>query len=394
MKHRIICFIALLLTVALAVLGAACAKEGNNGEASASGVPAVSGEPDATEAPGADGSEQAVLTDEPAPGSESPEDTETAPTEGDASAEPAITQSPDGSVTEAPVATPAPTDVPIITQSPGGEVTQGPSASPYVPPTMPPVPMTPSPTAVPTAPPTPSPTPVSTGVVYTPTPRPAPTPRPTPKPKPTATPKPTNTPAPTATQAPYPTPDTPNSCTAVYAGQQLDLTAISEGQTFIWMLDLANENSCLYAGLWSIEYDPEFIEPLGMQFSFAGSLKTTVDQTWSNGTQWSDTMDFFGNPVYEGGTGGMPHGVAGRMYSLFTMYTTSFEYSGVQMSGPMVRINYRVKKVPAWSDMEHDEFGAYLPLRVVVEESYAMTSAGPVTHGHIEVTDGKLYFMR
>ena len=65
----------------------------------------------------------------------------------------------------------------------------------------------------------------------------------------------------------------------------------------------------------------------------------------------------------------------------------------LQISGPMIRVRYKITKLPPASVLLHDENGYYLPMTITVRQSAAMQSAVTgVTHGHIEVTDGKLYF--
>lgn len=396
MKKSIIRVIALLLTAIMALSLSACKKQSVPTEANGTDVPVITGSPDGevTQGPTAtpENSDAAVGTDYPV-----------------------ITDSPDGEVTAGPTATPEQqaglpvySDVPIVTSDPGGSVTAGPTATPTAEAT--PMNSTPNPSVTiapmpvntdrPVLTDSPSRTnPPSTQSPSMPTARPTAAPTgssATNTPKPTATPKPTTAPA--ATQAPgtyIPTPETPNDFYAHYSVPAVDCTGMSEGSTFFWTFDIANENSALYAGIWLIEYDPEYVEPVDFSYTWSGGLIPIIEAMYEEGNETTDIPIFSCNPTYIGGTAPMCYGVPGRYYSVIVMSTTTFDHGGLQAAGSMVRLKYRVKKVPAQSAMQHDANGYYLPLNIGVISSYAMIDAThAVTHGTIDLTPGKLYFKR
>ena len=319
---------------------------------------------------------------------------------------PVVTQSADESVTAGPTATPensskaneeagltedSATDVPVITQSPDGQVTEGPTATPYT-------------AALDSAKPTntaagtESASPAPTAAAVTPKPG-EPTNKPTNKPteKP-GTPKPTaapgNTTSPTqGSQPSVPKPDVPNDFEAVYTGGEVDCSNLKVGDTFLWSFDLSNEKSCLYAGHWLVMYPDEYIEPVACYDARDGSLVAKINETWDDDEPWSDVPRVVYNINYEGMTGNVPYGMAGKHYTVVALFLTSFEYGGVQMSGSIITIKYKVKALPKEKDLNKDSKGSYLPLEITVMESVAMVSAtGGVTHGSITVTPGKLYF--
>ena len=301
----------------------------------------------------------------------------------------AVAPSPEGTVTDAPTDAPKITsgndnvidltyepvftDVPVITDSPDGFVTAGPTATP---------PVTDRPAASPAV-----------------TSAPGITPAPGITSAPSQTEPASHTSAPAHTEAApgetpvVPHPDEPNDQTAVYEGEIIDLSDLQPGDTFYWTLTLGNAHSSLYAGLWLVEFPSKYLTPVSSTDLWEGSLKYIIDEAYDNDEPDSDRPEFMFNIDYEGQTGSNPYGEAGKRYTLIGMYITSFDHCGVQAQGPMIRIRYRLERIPSRSSMEHDENGYYIPLRLTVQNSAALLPDGQtVTHGHIETVDGKLYF--
>ncbi|MBO4562110.1 MAG: hypothetical protein J5772_00700 [Clostridia bacterium] len=308
---------------------------------------------------------------------------------------PVITESPDGAVTAGPTATPEPdyTDVPVITRSPDGGVTEGPTATPTA---------LPAETAAHTDVPVITQSPdggVTDGPTATPTARPTDTAAPAATATPAAgTVSPTATPAPGGNSTPYPTapvptPDEPNSYIAQYAGETVDCASLGAGDSFFFSLYLVNEHSSLFAGQWLIDYPEQYVSPLTYSATWNGSLVSLINATYDDEEPWSDIPGVVCNPEYEGMSGQNPMGEAGNMYSVAVLYLTSFDYYGVQMAGPIVRIKYQIRAVPPESAMMRDSDGLYLPVPITVLTSTAFKPPmDSVTHGSIAVTDGKLYF--
>lgn len=191
-----------------------------------------------------------------------------------------------------------------------------------------------------------------------------------------------------------PTPDTPNSFKVSYAGEESDCTGLNEGDAFFWTLDLTSEHSCLFSGLWLVDFPDGFVTPESANSTWSGGLVAAINATWDDEEPWSDKAQVFWNTDYEGMTGQVPYGIAGNRYTIVGLFLNSFEYGGVQMSGSIIRIKFRVNRLPGVADMQHDSSGYYLPVPVSVVESYAMTEDDAVIHGSITVKPGKLYFRR
>lgn len=295
---------------------------------------------------------------------------------------PVTTQTADGQSTESPEDTSYPaTDAPDATQSPDGQTTPDPEATPGT-----------EPGTDPTGEPGPSGIPEKTMPPELTSPRPsAPsTPAPTSAPAPTS---PGETTSPTAAPTPaLPTPAAPNSFSVTYTGETVDCASLKVGDSFFWTLILSSKSSSLVSGRWLVDYDERFLEPVAFSTTWEGSLIAQIDETWDNEEASSDKPDFFVNPAYEGATGANPYGEAGNWYSVVGMYLTTMSYGGVQASGPMVRLEFRVKALPKTGDMQHDARGYYLPVGIVVIESKALNGSTPVTHGSITAEPGRMYF--
>lgn len=391
LKKSLFGAVAVILVILMAIPFAACKKDQNASVLPAgTDVPVVTGSPD--------GEVTAGPTATPDQSSADPGYTDV----------PVVTGSPDGEVTAGPTATPDQsaadpgyTDVPVVTKDPEGSVTAGPTATPAG---APAVTAPASGTAAPTSgtqSPAKTDSPVKTNSPgNTPSPSLPTLPTANPSAFPPTTPKPTNTPKPTPTpkpaQAPgtyIPTPEVPNSYSVQYAGQAVDCSGLSVGKTFFWTLDLVNEDSHSYAAQWLVEYDPEFIEPIEFSATWTGGIIAAINAAYEEDDESSDIPAFFGNLDYVGQSAPNYYGEAGKHYSVVSMALTTFTHGGLNAAGPMVRIKYRVNKLPAASDMQHDGEGYYLPLNIGVISSYAMeTPANVFTHGNIEVTPGKLYF--
>ena len=338
--NRSIRLVCLLIFVIMLLAVCAC---GNDKDASTdpdkTGAPAVSASPGASDSPEATAGQSASEAPGTTAGSDDPE-----------------------AVTDAPVYT----DVPVITASPDGEVTTGPTSTPYV--TKAPSESTPAPAS------TDAPSQTEPGQTA-------------------SVPEQTQT-APSETPDPsVPHPETPNDYTALYEGAVIDVSDLEVGDTFFWTLSLNNENSSLFAGLWLVEFPSKYLTPVSSTDLWEGSLKYIIDEAYDNGEPDSDHPEFMFNIDYEGQTGANPYGESGKRYTLIGMYVTSFDHCGVQARGPMIRIKYRIERIPSHSSMMHDKDGYYIPLKVLVHSSTAMTESGQtVTHGIIKAIDGKIYF--
>lgn len=300
---------------------------------------------------------------------------------------PVITRSPDGTVTAGPTATPEATpaegtDDPGATGGPDETAAPGETTPPDE--TAGPGAATPAPGTTTPAPGTATPTPGTA----TPTPGTA-----TPTPG-TATPTPgTATPVPGTATPDVPHPSEPNSYVASYAGAEVDCTSLKVNDTFYWTLDLVNEHSCLYAALFLVEYNERLLQPIDYSFTWSGGLSAAITAAWDDDEAWSDKPFVYANLVYDGNTGANPYGETGKKYSIVGLSLLSFDYGGIQASGSIVRITYKLLAKPAASDLVHDGKGDYLPLNITVIQSSAMVDKlHSVTHGTITVTGGKLYF--
>ncbi len=204
---------------------------------------------------------------------------------------------------------------------------------------------------------------------------------------PTLTPVPAPTPVPTSTSAPA------NPYVASYGGAEVDCSSMAVGDEFFWTFDLLNEGSCMYSGHWLVDYPEEYVTPVSSSVTWSGGIVSAINASIDDGSQTSDVPAFACNMEYLGGSGQFPLGEAGNYYHNIGMYLTSFGYGGVQASGSMVRIKYRLNAIPPVSALTD---GSYLEVPIIVVEStYMLPNSGGVhseAHGTILVAPGRLYF--
>ncbi|MBO4563478.1 MAG: dockerin type I repeat-containing protein [Clostridia bacterium] len=183
-----------------------------------------------------------------------------------------------------------------------------------------------------------------------------------------------------------------------YTGATVDATGVAVGGTFYWTLSVS-EHSQLFSGHWLIDYPEEYFTPTAQSTTWSGGLTSMINATWDDENAWSDKASFVCNMEYEGGTGTNPVGEAGNMYSTVGMYLTTFDFWGVQMGGPFVRIKYRIDAQPPANLAQHDSAGYYLEIPVTVLESKYFVEGSVIapgqdySHDHesIDVINGKVY---
>ena len=152
----------------------------------------------------------------------------------------------------------------------------------------------------------------------------------------------------------------------------------------------------MFSGRWLVDYDENYINPVGYSVTWSGGITAAVNDAWDEGDESSDKPAFVCNAAYEGATGGVPVGEAGNMYTQIGMYLTSFQSLGLQVGGDFIRMQYQWVALPDVSVLSVDENGTYLPMNFeVIESTYAVDT---VTNGYtyadhddVTKTDGKIY---
>lgn len=174
--------------------------------------------------------------------------------------------------------------------------------------------------------------------------------------------------------------------TTGFTGDALEFTDPQVGDTFYWMLSV-DEGSGLGSGRWLIDYDENYFKPTAYSLTWSGGITAQITEAWDNDEAYSDIPQFACNVNYEGNTGTYPAGEAGNMYCNLGMYITTYEYMGVQMGGPMVRLNMKWLAVP--------EESVTLPVPVTVVEAKRVVESidGAYTYAdydEIFMTEGAL----
>jgi hypothetical protein len=183
-----------------------------------------------------------------------------------------------------------------------------------------------------------------------------------------------------------------------YTGATVDASSLEVGETFYWTADIS-EYSGLFSAQWLIDYPEEYLTPIAASTTWSGGLSYQINQTWENGTAWSDTGTFVYNLTYEGQTGNNPRGEAGNWYTAVGMYLSSFSYWGVQMGGSFIRIKFRIDALPPSNLVQHDAGGDYISIPIVAYESTYYVVGSVIApgeeyyHPHENVTTipGKVY---
>ena len=183
-----------------------------------------------------------------------------------------------------------------------------------------------------------------------------------------------------------------------YTGAAVDATGVAVGDTFPWTLSIS-EASQLYSGQWLVDYPEEYVTPTNYSATWNGSLASIIDAAWDGGNPSSDKPAVTCNLTYEGMTGGNPQGVAGNMYNNIGMSITTFQYWGIQVGAPFIRIKYRIDQLPPRNVTHYDEGGHYLTFPVIVVSSYYFVVGSTIAPGNeycrehesINVVDGKVY---
>ena len=167
------------------------------------------------------------------------------------------------------------------------------------------------------------------------------------------------------------------------------------GDTFELILSIS-ENSRLFSGHWYIDYPEEYVEPIDVITDWEGSISYQIDELEFQGANTSDIPSFMYRLTYEGGT----FGEAGNMYTDIGMYLGSFDYgNGLLLGGELVKIVYRIIKLPTSSAAEHDSGGYFLSFPILVRESTYWvpgTQIAPgvdyfMDHETVNTVPGKLY---
>ena len=183
-----------------------------------------------------------------------------------------------------------------------------------------------------------------------------------------------------------------------YTAADVDATQLGEGDTFFVVLSVSAASS-LWSGLWLLDYPEDVVTPIAASTTFSGNLTSMIEDTWDNDEAYSDKPAFLASSEYLGGSGEVPHGEPGNMYSLVGMYLTTNDFGGVQMGGPFVRFKYRIDREPAQSELQYDQNGGYLEFPLLTLESThlvpGVTVGAPgyyTQHEEIISIGAKVYF--
>ncbi len=190
----------------------------------------------------------------------------------------------------------------------------------------------------------------------------------------------------------------PESVSVTYTGATVNATNLSVSGKFQFTISVS-ENSHLWSGHWLIDYPEEYVTPTNYSVTWSGGITSLINQSWDNGTAYSDKPQFVVNMSYEGMTGQNPYGEAGNMYTVVGMYLTTYQYWGVMAGGPFARVTYRIDRLPSASAAQHDSTGYYLEFPIVVLESRYWVEGVAIApendyyndHETVNVIPGKVY---
>jgi|GEM_PF-2415542 len=174
--------------------------------------------------------------------------------------------------------------------------------------------------------------------------------------------------------------------TTGFTGDALEFTDPQVGDTFYWMLSV-DEGSGLGSGRWLIDYDENYFKPTAYSVTWSGGITAQITEAWDNDEAYSDIPQFACNINYEGSTGTYPAGDAGNMYCSLGMYVSTYDYMGVQMGGPMVRLNMK------WLAVPEESVTLPVPVTVVEAKRVAESIDGAYTYAdydEIFMTEGAL----
>ena len=183
-----------------------------------------------------------------------------------------------------------------------------------------------------------------------------------------------------------------------YTGATVNASNVAVGGTFFWTLSVS-EYSHLWSGHWLVDYPEEYWTPTAQSSTWSGGIVSMINATWDDEEAWSDKPSVVYNLVYEGQTGNSPVGEAGNMYTVVGMYLTTFQYWGVQMGGPFIRIKFRIDSMPPSNLAGHDSQGYYLEIPITVLESKYFVEGAEIApgveycrdHENVQVVPGKVY---
>lgn len=190
---------------------------------------------------------------------------------------------------------------------------------------------------------------------------------------------------------------TPDNVDVSYSGSTVNANSLNVGSTFNMTLSVS-PNSCMWSGHWLIDYPEDIVTPLNYTTTWSGGIIYQINQTYDDDTAWSDMPEFVCMLTYEGMTGSNPFGEAGNLYTQVGMYLMSFDFGGLQMGGNIIRITYRIDRLPTTEEVSQDNGGYYVEFPIIVRESRYWVPGSNIgegdyyhTHDNITVTNGKVY---
>lgn len=190
----------------------------------------------------------------------------------------------------------------------------------------------------------------------------------------------------------------PESVDVTYTGATVNAANLAVGGKFQFTVSVSAASS-MWSGHWLIDYPEEYLTPTNCSTTWSGSVYYLINQSYENGNPTSDKPMFVTNMSYEGMTGSVPYGEAGNWYTVVGMYLTTFNYWGMQMGGPFVRVTYRIDQFPTVGAAQQDANGYYLEIPIIVLESRYWVQGAAISpdveyyrdHENVTVVNGKVY---
>lgn len=182
-----------------------------------------------------------------------------------------------------------------------------------------------------------------------------------------------------------------------YTGATVNAKSIAAGSTFKWTLSVS-EASHLWSGHWLIDYPEDFVTPTNYSTTWTGSVYQLIQQMIEDEAQTSDAAEFVCNMRYQGNTGNNPVGEPDNWYSAVGMFITTFDFWGLQVGGPFIRLTFRLEELPPSNLLGHDSTGYYFEIPITVLESKYFVEGSVIgqpgycrPHETVNVINGKVY---
>ncbi|MBO4562129.1 MAG: InlB B-repeat-containing protein, partial [Clostridia bacterium] len=149
------------------------------------------------------------------------------------------------------------------------------------------------------------------------------------------------------------------------------------GSTFDWTFDIS-EDSMLGNALWLIDYDEEYLECTNISFTWSNGIYSQINAQWDDDEPTSDKFEGSVNPNYT---------EDGNKYAKVNLYTTTFDFGGITMGGPLFRFKFKWTNVPEQSTTIPVDITTVSCVLFGIEDGEIVAS---YSYEHLETVDGSI----